>query len=706
MSLRARTTHSDLRRLAHLYGIQTAYYDVAHRRVVASPDALVAALRAWGAPVETEADVHGAMCAKSLSDWRWHLEAVTVAWDGLPAATPLRLPRSDARGRMRLQLRLEDGETKQWTTDLESLPTVAGAEIDGVSYVEKAIDLPALPFGYHSLTVEAAKDHRLEMMVISAPTRVYQPPTSRRWGVFLPLYALQSAQSWGSGDLGALAGLQEWLGRSGGDLVATLPLLASFLDRPFVPSPYSPVSRLFWNEMYLDVPAALDRLDCKAASHIAASLPIRNEISALRSEALIDYKREMRLKRKVMEKASECFFAAPARPDGFRRFLESGLHVEDYARFRATTEKRAEPWRRWPDRLRYGELRAGDYDEPVKDYHLVVQWLFEEQMDSVSRPAREKGQDIYLDLPVGVHPDGYDAWRFRDVFVDGVDCGAPPDTVFTTGQDWGFAPPHPERIRESRYAYAIAYLRQHLRHATLLRIDHVMGLHRLYWIPKGGGEGVYVRYHPDEMYAVLSVESHRHRSSVVGENLGTVPPYVNPALDKHGIGRMYVLHYELHPDREKPLGAVPRSAVASLNTHDMPPFVSFWSGADIDERVRLSVLDPGQAEKERLQRRRQREALLALLRARDLLPPACEDVSSVMRACLALLASGRARLVLVNLEDPWGETQPQNVPGTLDQYPNWRRKARYSLEDMERLAEVVEALADVAERREAVGGRR
>jgi 4-alpha-glucanotransferase len=304
---------------------------------------------------------------------------------------------------------------------------------------------------------------------------------------------------------------------------------------------------------------------------------------------------------------------------------------------------------------------------------------------------------MYLDLPLGVHPHGYDVWRHRALFATDVSVGAPPDAVFVSGQDWGFPPLDPGRLREQHCQYVIAYLRHHLQHARILRIDHVMGLHRLFWIPKGlgAGEGVYVRYPAEEFYAILSLESRRHNAWIVGENLGTVPSYVSPAMRRHNIQSMYVVHYEQASDAHGALRAVPTDCVASINTHDMPPFAASWRDSDIDDRLKLGLLDRTGARTERRARREQRRSLMHFLERKGLLVGASADPRRVLRAILAFLSASPARTVLVNLEDLWLETRHQNIPGTHDEHPNWQRKARYSLEAFREMPEVLDALREV-----------
>ncbi len=710
MTSAATAPGQSIRRLASLYGVQTAYYDVNHRRREASRESLLRALMALGAPVETPRDIPAAVRERRQALWRRGVEPVIVAWDGRPAEVKLSLPAEQAAGSLACALSLEQGEERRWHLELSALPTVAADEVEGVRYVAKSIALPGLPFGYHRLGLRLERCH-FETIIFSAPTRAYvapDGPASRVWGAFLPLYALHSKRSWGAGDFSDLESLMDWVAGLGGTVVATLPMLASFIEEPFNPSPYAPVSRLFWNEFYVDVTRVPELAQCQAARSLLASAHVEAQLDAFRSSGRVDYRRQMALKRQVLEELARCFHAGGSeRRTALREFVEANPEAEDYARFRAACERQRAPWPVWPKPLRDGELSPADYDEEAERYHLYAQWVASGQIRRLSEKADQVGQLMYLDLPLGVHPHGYDAWRHREVFATEARGGAPPDTVFTKGQDWGFPPLHPERVREQGYRYVIAYIRHHLRHARILRIDHVMGLHRLFWIPQGldAGEGVYVHYPAEELYAILSLESHRHRARIVGENLGTVPTYVNRAMARHDIQRMYVVHYELASDRARALRAVPADSIASLNTHDMAPFAAFWRDLDIEDRLRLGVLDEAGARSERQTRRQQRRALLRFLKCKGLVGDASADVESVMRAVLAFLSASPARVVLVNLEDLWLETQPQNVPGTRNEHPNWQRKARYSLDAVREMPAVLGALREVDRVRKGRRGR-
>src|SRR2546427_2837262 len=332
-------------------------------------------------------------------------------------------------------------------------------------------------FGYHRAEVQGQ-----EVFVISAPRRAYLS-SQKHWGIFAPIYALHSKRNPSAGDLTDFEHLMDWENQLGGSVAATLPLLGAFLDEPFEPSPYSPATRLFWNEFYIDI----ERIP-EFAGTSAGRRP--------RKTKLVDYRGVMKYKRGTLERLARQFFSQPSslRLHAFRKFVEENTQVENYAAFRAVIDRQRKGWTGWPAALRKAKLSRSDYDESTKSYHLYAQWIIQEQLGRVADKARARGQVLYLDLLLGLHPDSYDVWRYREFFVSHVTGGAPPDPVFTKGQNWGFPPMNPEAMRLNRYEYFIALLRNHFRFARLLRIDHVMGLHLLYWIPDEltGDKGVYV----------------------------------------------------------------------------------------------------------------------------------------------------------------------------------------------------------------------
>jgi 4-alpha-glucanotransferase len=687
---------AELHALARLYNVQTSFYDIFGNHRQASEEGLLRVLQVLGAPVERMKDVAGALRERRQSLYQCFLDPVVVAWDGKLSDLKIRLPAEHAEDPIRYEAELETGDRRAGVCRSGPFIKARTERIDGAQYGARLISLPeTFPAGYHRLRLLIA--HRtLETLLIAAPERAHGPADQERgcWGIFLPLYAIQSEQSWGAGDFSDLQKLLLWTVSMGGKAVGTLPLLAGFLDdEPFDPSPYSPVSRLFWNEFYVDINRIPEFSRCRPARELAGSDAFRTAIESLRAAPLVDYKRLMALKRRVMEELCRFLYAEPSeRASAFHGFVQSHPEAEDYARFRAAVERAKKPWMGWPRAQRDGTLGTEDYDDAVRRYHLYAQWVAHEQIQGAAERTRGTGAELYLDFPLGVHRDGYDVWRERGAFAAEVSGGAPPDDFFTKGQNWGFPPFHPERLRASGYRYYIASLRHHLKFAGRLRIDHVMGLHRLYWIPPGlePTEGVYVRYPAEEFFAILSLESHRHQALIIGENLGTVPPYVNAAMTKHNIHGMVVGQFGVRADPTQALEQIPRPTVASLNTHDTPTFAAFWSEADIEDRIDLKLLSEAEAARERHHRCLQREALIAFLKERGMISDPSADAEAVLKGWLWHMAEEPAELILVNLEDLWLETRPQNVPATWHDRPNWRRKARYSLEEFSRMDSIRE----------------
>ncbi|MDX1566890.1 MAG: 1,4-alpha-glucan branching protein GlgB [Longimicrobiales bacterium] len=724
-----------LSRLARLHGIQTRYKDNNAEWRTASAEALRAILDAMGVDATSEESVEEATRTRKAELDRRVLEPVTPVTledEGEPPRVPVHLPEGAGDAPLECRLRTESGRVTSW----EAAP---GPEIR----------LPQpLPVGYHELEISWAED-TADTLLLAAPATTWRPETdeddyaeagedARDWGVFLPLYALRSKESWGTGHFRDLERLLEWTDRLGGDVVGTLPLLAGAEGSAEDARVYSPVSRLFWNEAYLDVEEAPGLETCEEAREVLESEEFQEDVRRLREADLVDWKGSVDAKRAILEPLAVDYLDAGT--DRIRAFLEARPEADAYARFQATWEIRGEPWHQWPDELKVDPGTMGGRDptsgsgsdpdpwQRAYRYHLYVQWLADRQMRRVRDAQGARGPGVYLDLPLGCDPAGFDAWRHRDLFADGISVGSPPDAFFSEGQDWGFPPLLPDAMARRGFEYTIACLRHHMRFADRLRLDHVMGLHRLFWIPRGmpAREGVYVRYPHEALYAVLCIESHRHRCAIVGEDLGTVPREVRRSMNRHRIDRMYVAQFEGRLGRDPFLPAPHPRSLASVNTHDTATFTGFWTGEDIDTRVELDLLDPTDAAKERTRRVELRREWIRFLEeqgelgGRSTAPtetaagpraPASEPPDdspgidwdrmprAVLLGTLRHLARSRASLLLVNLEDLWLEERPQNVPGTGTERPNFRRKARMNLEEIVSLDIVSDPLREVDELR-------
>ena len=720
-----------------------SYHDVDGKRVHASPEALLALVEALGAPVSFAAGLGpGNGVEEALAERRRQLaerviEPVVLAWDGRLASLLVQVPAAQAEASLSATLVLEDGHEETFPLDLARGGAVVHEELAGLDRVLRRVPVGRrLPHGYHRLSVQGA-GARSDALLIAAPRRAYvgsltgdgatadARPNARLWGVFAPLYAIHSEQSQDLGGIGNFTDLGDflrWVGGLGGEIVATLPLLPTFLDDPvFEPSPYSPVSRRLWNEVFIDV-SRLPELESSAAAQ-AALAEARGVLAGRPSPSrLVDWRAVARAKRSVLEAAAQSLYEAPAGPrrHGLEAFVDGHRLLEDYAAFRAAGEHFARPWDAWPSAAREGRLDGRSAPQAARRYHRYVQWVAATQIEAAAGNA---GPGLLFDLPLGVHPAGFDVWRERSAFVHGASTGAPPDELNKQGQDWGNPPLHPQRERESGYAFTIGSVRHLLAYSGVLRVDHVMGLHRIFALPKaaGPGHGAYLRHRAEEGYAILALESYRARGGqgamVLGEDLGTVPGYIRREMTAHGVQRCYVAEFGIESDPRasasdpaRALIPMPPDAFASINTHDLAPFAAFWRGTDIDLREQLGQIPPERAASDRERRAGERarvvaalaaEALIAdrLARSPDLLAPEVEE--AVLAGWLDWMARSPARAVLVTLEDLWGETEFQNVPGTVDQHPNWRRQAPYSLEEIRCLPSVVGRLSSVdAQRRD------
>jgi len=706
--------------LARIHGLETNGLSLSNPR---ARERVVAALSALGVPARNAREIRDSRIASARRQWRG-LEPVTVCWLADQPRVRLAQPASAHSTRLSATVHLEDGGTLRFNLSSHRARIVERAVVDNASLVRREFVLPDLPPGYHTLDVDA-RTATFRTQLIVAPDRAYgsaprapEENTARRgrgpndefireYGVFAPMYAIRSRASWGAGNFSDWERFCAWMASRGATIAGTLPLLAAFLDFPGCePSPYSPASRLFWNEFYVDATRVPEFHACAAARRLFQSRNFQNRIRRIRRGRMVDYSEEWSLRREMLERLSDFFFQQPSpRREVFERFLREHPETMDYARFRAACDATRLPWQQWPARMRAGRLRATDCDPRAERFRLYVQWIAQEQVNHLLSRCRALGVKMYLDLPLGVNPAGYDVWRYRDCYALDASVGAPPDMFFSGGQDWGFAPLHPERIRELGYRHVLDFLRFQMRHTGLLRIDHVMQFHRLYWIPRGlsAREGIYVRYPADELYAILCIESHRHRTRLIGENLGTVPPIVNETMRRRGLRRMYVVQYAQQASARRPLKPVPKDCIAGLNTHDMPMFAAHWRALDIADHVQLGLLSRAEARKRRARRRSMNRLLVEFLKREKLLR-GIADSRTVCQALLKWLADGPAEMVLVNIEDLLGELRPQNTPGTASERPNWRRRAKKTLERILRDPSVERTLREMIRRRRRTAG--
>ncbi|MFE7772907.1 4-alpha-glucanotransferase [Streptomyces sp. NPDC057445] len=543
-----------------------------------------------------------------------------------------------------------------------------------------------LPPGVHRLDVYTVDGRTARATLVVAPEAVAQPQ-GRAHGFLVQLYSLLSARSWGMGDLGDLAELASWAGRAlGAGFVQVNPLHAAVPGAPTDPSPYRPSSRRFPDPVHLrieDVPeyayvTGQDRVRLDALVEKAAGL----RTSVLDKGALIDRDAVWELKLQALELVLRVP-PGPGRRAEYCDFLAAqGQALDDHATWCAFAEVYGSDWHAWPAGLRdprsteTGRARRELMDRV--DFHCRLAWLTDEQLAAASRAAHDAGMGVGIvhDLAVGVHPGGADAWAQQDAFAGGMSIGAPPDAFNARGQDWGLPPWRPDVLATSAYAPYRGLLRGLLRHAGALRLDHVMGLFRLWWVPAGAEptQGTYVRYDAEAMLAVLVLEAHRAGAVVIGEDLGTVEPGVREALSRRGVLGTSVLWFERDwSGTGRPLAPEGwrEGCVATATTHDLPSTAARLTGEHVALRHRLGLLTRP-LEQERTDDSAEVAEWLAYLARLGLLPEGAGTEEGGIRAVYRFLRRTPARMVGVWLPDAVGDRRPQNLPGTWDQYPNWR----------------------------------
>jgi 4-alpha-glucanotransferase len=621
----------DLIRLADAAGVATSYQDYRGEHTDVSEESVVAALHALGIAAT---DPAAALDELAAVPWRRALPPVTVVRGG--GTLDVR-----CTGPVDLTVLLEDGGSV--------LVPVTGpvvAERDGVQL--RQVPLPELPLGWHRVRAGAE-----EAVLVVAPASIGVPP-GRTWGWMAQLYALRSEGSWGMGDYADLRTLVERTAADGGGVVLVNPLHAETPVAPVNPSPYSPSSRRFRSFLGLRIdriPEAAGRdLDALRPSTDPDRVP-RDPVFAAKLAAL----------EQLWPGRREAELAA------FR--AEQGEPLEGFALFCALAEAYGLPWRAWPEELRHpAGLGIAEARERFADrvgFWCWVQLLVDEQLAAVGAAAEGMAIGVLHDLAVGVDAGGADAWALQDSLALHTTVGAPPDLLNQLGQDWGLPPWRPDRLREHAYAPYRDLVRGVLRHAGGIRIDHVMGLFRLWWVPPGrpASEGTYVAYDAEAMLGVLALEAVRAGAVVVGEDLGTVEPRVETTLAAADVLGSDVLWFqEGEPSSWRALAA------ASVTTHDLPTAAGFLAEEHVRVRAELGQLAVP-VDEERARVGAERAALVAMLERTGLLA-ACDG--DVVLALHAAVAASPARVVLAALGDAVGDLRQPNLPGTIDEYPNWR----------------------------------
>ncbi|WHZ13596.1 MAG: 4-alpha-glucanotransferase (amylomaltase) [Nitrospira sp.] len=723
-----------LRLLASRAGISPEYHDIAGTLHVTSDETRRSILSAMGFQVESRETLTQELTAWDEAPWQQPCDPILILQQGHESA------------RWSLRLPLDEGEEQHlvvaWKV-IDEQGTVVHREEAGPHLVPQEVRYPAgrrtvrlelplipdLALGYYDVSV-MTKGSKVEtkgsLRLVVAPPHCYVPEGlaqgERVWGVAVQLYALRSGTNWGVGDFSDLSRLVEWAGKElGAGIIGLNPLHALKNSRPHHLSPYSPTSRLFLNDLYIDLDRLPEYRISPDAQRLRNSPEFQKELEKVRLADRVDSESVVKAKRTMLDLAYRQFLKdnytgtepslQPTSARGWllERFIrDEGESLERFALFQVLEEERRlveQPptlWPEWPAQYRTpGSPALREFAKRHRKrvrFFQYLQWVAADQLkEAKTRAAQVRmAVGLYPDLALGSDRNGAEAWMLQDVLALNADCGAPPDAFAPQGQNWGFAPFHPLRLKATGYRSYIELLRKTLRQGGAIRIDHVMMLFRLFWVPRGStaAAGAYVHYPAEDLLRILALESTRARTLVIGEDLGTVPDYVREQLARYRILSYRVFYFERNwnDGSFQPPPAYPDQSLAVVTTHDLPTLSGYWTGEDIRLRAGLGMYASEQAVQQALEERlRDKGHMLAALKQMDLLPPGLSDqpeqvavmTPELCRAIHVYLAASRAWIVMANLDDVIGEVTQMNLPGTVDAYPNWSRKLSLSLEELQ-----------------------
>ena len=659
--------------LAEEAGVATWYVDQGGQRVEVAAATVRAVLEALGHDVSGDAAVARSVEALRLRPWRRTLPPIVIGRQGEDRRLPVHLRHGAPAS---ASVRLADGTERV----LEAMELwVDPVEVDGSLVGEASFRVPGdLPVGWHEIV--AVADGRTVTVPLAMAPRALAPLADRQWGFMSQLYATRSSASWGIGDLGDLRTLAAWSAREhGAGFVLVNPLHAAAPVEPMAPSPYLPVTRRFANPLYLridDVPETA-RLD---AAQRVETTALGDVLRAGNTDGeLLDRDASWSAKRRVLRWAYEAGMD-PDRERSFDDYVASeGAGLVDFATWCAIADEHGAENRHWPEPLRDRtsvdvKAFAAAHADAIR-FHMWLQWQLDQQLSASQHAAVDAGMAIGVmhDLAVGVHPEGADAWALRDVLATSMSVGCPPDMYNQLGQDWSQPPWRPDALADAAFAPYRDMLRTVLRSAGALRIDHVLGLFRMWWIPRGqpASEGTYVRFDHDAMLGILTLEAHLAGAIVVGEDLGTLEGWVRGALDDRGILGTVISWFE--GDRESTHWR--ERVLASATVHDLPPTAGYLRGEHVRIRAELGLLTRPVEEEQREAIEQRARWAQTLVEHGWLAPDADlatdEGLEAMAVALHRAVGASPARLVGIGLTDVLGDRRAQNQPGTDREYPNW-----------------------------------
>jgi len=702
-----------IEQLAALVGFHASYTDSFGKEVYAKDEARRLLLNAMGYKLDDENTLQQQIRTLEEKSWRNLLPPVHIAkLEEAQHSIKISLRQGDADS-LRWQISTESGEVHQESVKLDELCQLEQASFDGESFCQYQLPLPALAQGYHRLSLEYGEQSQ-SCHLIYAPKTCYGPEEASEekiWGYAAQLYSLRSKNNWGMGDFGDLQALVDKSAEQGASVIGLNPLHPLYQNNPAHRSPYSPTSRCFLNSLYIDVTRVPNFVHCQAAQEAIKSQEFKEKLEFARSTELIDYPAVADVKYQILEILFKDFITQGKKKyrellAEFTEFKQSQgedlLRITTfdalYEHFRKS-DFNAYGWTHWPKA--YQEPNSSEvikfqvsHAERI-DYFAFLQWLAHRQLSEVAKLAKDKGMPVglYMDLAVGCDGSGVDVWSDKDVYVAGAAVGAPPDALNTLGQDWGLTPINPVALQEQGYQPLVKALRSNMQYSGALRIDHILGLMRQYWVAPGmkADEGIYITFPLEDILRIIALESRRSNCVVIGEDLGTVPDGFGEIMHNAGLLSYKVLFFERwESGLFKRPELYPQQSMVTVSTHDLPTLTGWWTGRDLHWRQQLNLYPNekmGQADREgRVADRQLMLAAFEDLGVIDINKAPTQSPAKMNRelslAAQKYLAQAPSHIQLIPLEDSLEIAEQVNIPGTIDEHPNWRQKLPITLEEL------------------------
>jgi 4-alpha-glucanotransferase len=726
MKTEIQNTDELINELSEQYGIFPEYWDNFKKKHITSIETKKALLRSMKLKIDSAEDIVKEINERKWKVWKNIIEPVyVISVNNQPLTIPVYIPikeKGEADLTISWSIENENGHKTEFLLTCDAITVVEQQWIDDTRYIKINIsDTIQRDIGYYVIDIECKHPENIfpgdnnilqkKSKLIITPDTSYLPPDlqkGRTWGLSINLYSIRSVRNWGIGDLTDLKKIVRWIAALSGSFVGINPLHAIPNTSPFGISPYYPISRLYKNFIYLDVSDIPEVAEFEDNRTVITSENLNKQLDECRKGDLINYEDIASIKEKFLRYAFDIFYKKhyiedTHRGKDFKSYLEEeGAALESFALFSAIHEymKRSNGtynWQEWPDVY---HNPASDAIQEFKKTHekeilfnAYIQWLIDEQLKEIAELCKNLAMNtgLYFDLAIGSFAGGSDAWSYQEVIACNVDVGAPPDDFSPNGQNWGFPPMIPEKLRDTGYDLFIQTIRKNMKHGGALRIDHALGLFRLFWIPNGMSpkNGAYISYPSEDLLRIIALESYRNRTIVIAEDLGTIGENVRETLKRFHMLSYRLFYFERnYPDPSfTPPEKYPDMALCAVTTHDLPTLYGYWAGQDLKAKKQLGIFNDETKWQEQInEREKDKNRILSVLKSQGIIsddyPLEQEMTPELYLAIYHYLALSPCKLVLVYLDDIIGTLNQQNMPGTVDSYPNWQQKTPLTLEEI------------------------